>query len=420
LLNKKVMKKFYLLILLIFNYSIIIAQNDNNTKNRSKVTVKDSLMTNTYNLETNQKQDTYSESDPTSGYLEPVSKTNLFQDPNDPSTTWKDYARDGDGNIIYDKGDGNNGSVRWQDASYWSSREKQGMWEVVKLPYVSEDDVIWGTRVTRDIYIDEPSNIPLKYPHSIEYDDHMEDGSGGLTSLTNNQVFSGIDARKNLFQILFDAAWAGQINVYNSKMSRQYSEAELKGGGDKAGVLRYLREEAELVDYDDVSDDEYIEEGEEAEAILVLTPFPAYELKKYRIVEDWFFDKRRSKMDVRIISITPYVKIDGVEVEEDFQDEFEEGQGDQDLATVGTYFYPEIRQLLANHKIYNEQNMMHRMCFDEYFQRRLFNSTIIKESNVYDRGVGDYIESKNKLAQLLEAERIKENIRRYEHNAWEY
>ncbi len=402
------MKKFYLLILLIFNYSIIIAQNDNNTKNRSKVTVKDSLMTNTYNLETNQKKDTYSESDPTSGYLEPVSKTNLFQDPNDPSTTWKDYERDSGGNIIYDKGDDNNGSVRWQDASYWSSREKQGMWEVVKLPYVSEDDVIWGTRVTRDIYVDEPSNIPLKYPHSIEYDDHMEDGSGGLTSLTNNQVFSGIDARKNLFQILFDAAWAGQINVYNSKMSRQYSEAELKGGGDKAGVLRYLREEAELVDYDDVSDDEYIEEGEEAEAILVLTPFPAYELKKYRIVEDWFFDKRRSKMEVRIISITPYVDYTNAET------------GEDDTASVGTYFYPEIRKLLVNHKIYNEQNMMDRMSFDEYFQRRLFNSTIVKESNVYDRSIDKYIDADNKLAQLLEAERIKENIRTYEHNAWEY
>ena len=56
----------------------------------------------------------------------------------------------------------------------------------------------------------------------------MSDGSGGLTTLQNNQVFSGIDAKKNLFQILFDASWVGQINVYNSRMSRQYSELELK------------------------------------------------------------------------------------------------------------------------------------------------------------------------------------------------
>ena len=64
--------------------------------------------------------------------------------------------------------------------------------------------------------------------------------------------------------------------------------------------------------------------------------------------------------------------------------------------------------------------MMDRMSFDEYFQRRLFNSSIVKESNVYDRSIDQYIDEKNKLAQLLEAERIKEQIRTYEHNAWEY
>ena len=63
---------------------------------------------------------------------------------------------------------------------------------------------------------------------------------------------------------------------------------------------------------------------------------------------------------------------------------------------------------------------MDRMSFDEYFQRRLFNSSIVKESNVYDRTIDQYIDEKNKLAQLLESERIKEQIRTYEHNAWEY
>ena len=141
---------------------------------------------------------------------------------------------------------------------------------------------------------------------------------------------------------------------------------------------------------------------------LIITPFKSSNLVKYRIVEDWFFDKRRSKMEVRIISISPYVTYTNAET------------GEDDLASVGTYFYPEIRQLLANHKIYNEQNMMDRMSFDEYFQRRLFNSSIVKESNVYDRTIDQYIDEKNKLAQLLEAERIKEQIRTYEHNAWEY
>ena len=48
-------------------------------------------MYNTYHLDKNKER------------IEPVSPTNMFQDPNDPSTTWKDYERDLNGNIIYDK-----------------------------------------------------------------------------------------------------------------------------------------------------------------------------------------------------------------------------------------------------------------------------------------------------------------------------
>ena len=50
-------------------------------------------------------------------------------------------------------------SIKNSILSCWSSREKQGMWEVANLPYVSEVDVIWGTRIIRHIYVDEPANI---------------------------------------------------------------------------------------------------------------------------------------------------------------------------------------------------------------------------------------------------------------------
>ena len=79
-------------------------------------------MYNTYHLDKNKER------------IEPVSPTNMFQDPNDPSTTWKDYERDLNGNIIYDKEPTNNGKVRWQDA-FIEFKKKQGMWEVAKLPY---------------------------------------------------------------------------------------------------------------------------------------------------------------------------------------------------------------------------------------------------------------------------------------------
>ena len=42
-----------------------------------------------------------------------------------------------------------------------------------------------------------------------------------------------------------------------------------------------------------------------------------------------------------------------------------------------------------------------------------FSSYIVKESNVYDRDISDYIRQGDQLSQLLESERIKENIRTF-------
>ena len=58
------------------------------------------------------------------------------------------------------------------------------------------------------------------------------------------------------------------------------------------------------------------------------------------------------------------------------------------------------------------------MTFSEFFDKRLFSSTIRKESNMYDRAIYDY--KKSGMQQLLEAERIKNDIRNLENDMWEY
>ena len=206
---------------ILLSSAVVFAQNDTkkfnkeNENNRKQNTLQDSLMSNTYHLEQYKNK------------IEPVSETNMFQNPEDESTTWKNHKRDLQGNIIYDNEEPwkNNGKVRWQDAGYWSSREKQGMWEVAKLPYVSEDDVFWGKRVVRELILNEPSNMPLKYPRQVSYDNHLSLGN----TYTGDEVFAGVDSRKNLITILMEAAITRQVNVYNSNLSRQYSFEEIKG-----------------------------------------------------------------------------------------------------------------------------------------------------------------------------------------------
>ena len=157
-------------------------------------------------------------------------------------------------------------------------------------------------------------------------------------------------------------------------MSRQYSMNEILGDVEnkKNGVFSYITsamQEAESENQQGEDEDLFFGE-EELERIDVLQVFNPSDVIKYIIVEDWF-DKRRSKMDVRIISITPVCQYDAETLDAD---------GDLLVETVtseaGTFFYPEIRKVLVNHKIYNEQNMMARLSFDEYFQEDCFLLTL--------------------------------------------
>tara|TARA_B100001250_G_C19797600_1_gene789518 strand:+ start:432 stop:1580 length:1149 start_codon:yes stop_codon:yes gene_type:complete len=382
------MKKVFLVLGFLMTFTIIAQDNNlpnkQNNENKEHLSqIKDDLRTNTYNLDMNE------------GDLEPASLTNIIQRHDVGNTSWKDPKRDQQGNIVYDDVlFEDKGKVKWQDYSNWSSREKQGMWTPMPMPYVSEDDVVWATRITRDIILNEPGNAPLLFPKEINYQDHS--GIDNMKQL--NEVLTGIDARKNLFQILKDAAYSGQVNVYNARLSRMYSYNEVIGNKDEKirGALSYqMIEEVEIEDEDG---------GFIYEDVEVVNEVLPSQIKAYTIVEDWFFDKRRSKMDVRIVSLTPNAVL----------------PGKPGLTELGTFYYPEIRRLLANHKVYNMSNMMDRMSFDEFFQRREFSSYIVKESNVYDRTINDYISGGDKLSQLWEGERIKENIRSMESSMWEY
>ena len=51
------------------------------------------------------------------------------------------------------------------------------------------------------------------------------------------------------------------------------------------------------------------------------------------------------------------------------------------------------------------------------FEKRMFGSRILQESNIMNRSVTDYMIG---LDALLESERIKEEIFNIEHDMWEY
>ena len=166
----------------------------------------------------------------------------------------------------------------------------------------------------------------------------------------------------------------------------------------------------------------------------------------YNIKEDWFFDKERSVLDKRIIAIAPVgryrVKLVDKDEDPDRLDRYrnfvivdskgnnlvygdkglEELQLDQTKETVEErelfwLYFPQLRNVMVNYYVYNNQSDAQWMSFDDFFWKRMFSATIYRASDQFDRDVEDY---RYGVDALYEAEKIKENMRTWETDLWNY
>lgn len=169
-------------------------------------------------------------------------------------------------------------------------------------------------------------------------------------------------------------------------------------------------------------------------------------IKAYNIKEDWFFDKERSVLDKRIIAIAPVgnyavpLPKDGEMPEglDRYKTFLLEGP-DGSLQTFGSdgleeyvvdpknakidqrelfwLYFPELRNVLVNYYVYNAQNDAQWMSFDDLFFLREFSAQIYKASDKFDRDAEDY---RHNVDALYEAEKIKQEIRDWEQDVWNY
>lgn len=232
---------------------------------------------------------------------------------------------------------------------------------VIPYDYVRESDVFYEKRIWRIIDIREKMNQHFGYP------------------------------KEKFVQIVLNATESGDVTAYNAiddEFTTPMTPDEVKSIGRGRDTITVtdpitLEEKMEVV---------------EKELDLNL-------IKKFRLKEDWFFDKESSTLQVRIIGIAPIM------------DKYDDNGNYLGELPMFWVYYPHLRQKLANHESFNSGNDSKRLSWYDVFEMRFFSSYIIKESNSLDRRIQDY---KAGVDALLEAEKIKNNIFNYEHDLWTY
>ncbi len=243
----------------------------------------------------------------------------------------------------------------------------------VPYPYIREADVMWSKDIWRIIDLRQRMNFPLRYP---------TEGS-----------MSGGD-RYSLFGLLMEGIKTEEITPYEWIPN--------VGWKDPFAKITTLSSIYEATDGDSIPNDDGSFSGEVRTA--------SNQIWQFMIQEQWFFDKKHSVMNVRIIAIAP--------VFFSLYDEFDQPLQVPRRQVPFIVHFPQCRRLFATHAVYNPNNDSQPISFDDTFFQRRFASTITAESNVY--GNRELATFKTGQDILLEAEKIKSDLFIMEHDLWEY
>lgn len=251
--------------------------------------------------------------------------------------------------------------------------------------YVHDRDVLLGKTTWEFVDIDERINFPLYYPIDT--------------------AFVGKE-RRSLFDVLVK-------NIKNGKITEVYADDYFNA----KKTFKDMSSSFTYIDTTDAGKDEinnYYDDYKSGKKVLDpqfinKKELDASYISGYKIKGYWYFDKRQGELKYRLIALCPVTP-----------EARDAGNDKADVIELFWVYFPAVRDILHEAKAFNDKNSAMPITFDHLLNSRRFNGVIYKEENVYgDRTIEQYMKD-NAQNQLLESERVKDKIRNFESDMWNY
>ena len=247
--------------------------------------------------------------------------------------------------------------------------------------YIDDKDIVWSSVVWEFIDLNERINLPMYYPVDT--------------------VNVSTD-RRSLFDTLLRGIKSGDISeVYDDS----YFTAKMS--------LDEINSKLKSVDTTDAGFDELNSGVTNIDEYINTHSLTSQDIEGFRIKGMWFFDKKQGELKYRILALAPVAP----DIRAKNNDEVSNSNEQLSLFWV---WFPDARPILHEMKVFNQKNSANPISYDHILNARRFSSIIYRTENIYgNRDVSQYVKG-NALFQVLESNKIKEEIRNKEIDMWNY